>query len=102
MNEEDRLLNLKAKAKVAFVQVVLFERKAKPEYTALQVVMAVDHFWKTMNDQALVDLAAYIDWAKANGDEDFRIAGTVGHDLGGAGSLCFLPRSDGYSKRLEG
>jgi len=84
----------------ACLDVVEFVRKVQPDLARLDVIITVDNFWHTMGDKSMIDLNAYIVYARAHDMEDYQIAGTIGHDLNGAGSHCFLPRSDGYSERL--
>ena len=85
----------------AFVKVVEFEKAVNGNIPPILVVDKVQNFWDTMGAEAVRDLAAWIEWATLNGLEDYEIAVTVGHDLNGAGSECFSPRSTGYAKHLE-
>lgn len=41
-------------------------------------------------------LSRFVDKAKEDKKEDGYIAGTIGHDLKGAGSKCFCPRTSSY------
>ena len=96
-----KLTEERVKAITACTDVVKFVRDTQPDLEPMDVMMKVDYFWHEMGNKAMIDLAAYIKYAKEHVMPDFQIAGTVGHDLNGAGSRCFLPRSDGYSERLD-
>jgi hypothetical protein len=85
----------------AVTEVVRFVQTVQPDLEPLDVMIAVDNFWHTMGDAAIVDLAVFIKYGRAHQMDNMEIGATVGHDLNGAGSRCFLPRSNGYAKRLE-
>lgn len=88
-------------ATIACVNIVKYIRSTQFYLSPTQAVMVVEHFWNKMGDKSMIDLSAYVKWAQKHGEPEERITATVCHDLNGASSRCFLPRSDGYTKYLK-
>jgi len=96
-----KLTEERRKAITACTNVTKYIRDTQFEVRPMQAMMVVDNFWHTMGDKSMIDLDAYIMWARKHGEPETQISFTVAHDLSGAGTRCFLPRSDGYAETLE-
>ena len=88
------------KALHAFRNVVQFEKAINANIPPVQIVVMITRFWDLMGDEAMIDLSNYIKWSQLYNEDIMRTSATVGHDLNGAGSRCFLPRSNNYTQHL--
>jgi len=90
---------LTPKGKSDFQAVVEFERCTTND--PVDVVIGLTRYLDVYGEAGLHDLVGFIKFGRDNNMDDHQIAATIGHDLSGAGSRGFLPRSNDYGKHAD-
>jgi len=90
---------LTPRGRLDFQDVVEFERCTTND--PVDVVIGLTRYLDAYGEDGLHDLVGFITFGRRANMTEMEIAATIGHDLNGAGSPGFSPRSHGYGKHTD-